>query len=301
MKLMSKNPGLEMYQISRDTYNSKSIDGDVTLTFSGLRYLIRQYNQTITAKHNEMQEMIADITRTYQSEIASGKIEELKSSYRDIEFTAQQKLLDRLNKIDERATNEIERFCSVPPTADGVRYIQSLNMRGSSISDAEWKIAVKKVTNGGNYQEMCQLETVGDAIGKEYSVPYKLEDLQELLADAINAYRNIINNKLTVPTDDWDVTTISLMKEGSLHTDRINVLDTALGVAVENPANTLNERTKSAAAVALHAGNYDLFNRVYAFRAEHRDEIMTPLEAKTEVISQAEALIAECLDAGKEA
>ena len=287
---------------SRDSYNKLKVTPDSKCSFIGFLTILRQSNKACELARTRFEADKAEIINTYSKQEADKRIPEITEKYVVQVKTNKEKLYERFNEIMTGKRSSIEKYVLISPPDELVKLLQTYQFRiqaGGKINDTEWNMLVRRVSDSGNYQAMQMLHDMGIGIDRDFPLPFNVDDRLSELDNAEKMITPVIE-KIDAPANEWGYWHFALLSDSSNKTKEwLDKLDTDLGMSVAEHQQTWVERLKASAQMALHAGNFDLFNKTYAFIAENRDQLMTAAEAEQDVRDRAEQIIAECMEAGK--
>lgn len=248
-------------------------------------------------KKERLEQEIKEINETYTPQAAAPKIAEKRNAFkRDIE-TYQNKLREQLASVLQAKREASRKYVMIPPSADQLTLLNTLKLRGvKNIDDTEWQMYIS--TLAGNYQCAQILATLARDGGRDFIPPVtSMQDMEQELTLVENWLNEAINN-LSKP-EDLSYRTMEILadRDNTPSAQLINKLDTEILSTVPSGSLTLKNRLKEAAQNALHVGQMDLFNQIYAFISDNRANLETPEEAQANFRQAAEELI----DAGNNA
>ena len=288
--------------IARESYNSQRIVPDSKYTFAGFLALLFQTNKALSSARTRLETDKVSIIKTYTKEVADKKITELVEAYKAQVKTNKEKLYARFNEIMTGKKTALETYILVSPPDDLVKLFQTYQFRiqtGEKIGDNEWNMLVRRVSDSGNYQAMKILHDMAVSIDRDFPLPFEVDDKLSELDDAESMIMPVINS-IDTPEDEWGYNhMVFLSGTPNNTTEWLAKLDSDLGMSVQEHQKTYVERLKESAQVALHENKVDLFNEIYAFIAENRNQLMTAEEAEREIIDKAEQLIVEGMAANE--
>lgn len=274
----------------REAYNKLNTVSESKSALSTFRLLVLKTHEAVTVKQARLNEGIRAIKERYQPAVANPKITELRSVFnRDLKDT-QDKLQKKLDEILQAKEEACRKYVVTPPSEDQIALLQTLKMRDiKNIPAEEWNMLV--TTLSGNYQCATVLATIAKEAGKDFAPPFSptdgLEDIKRFRTKAEFCIQNMENLAESyigaefLAIDNPDTFTSALIKK----------LDTEIATTIPSGELRLVNRLREAGRVAVHQGQYDLYNRILDFIYRNEDKLSTPAEMQAAFIAEAENLI----------
>ena len=242
-------------------------------------------------KKEKLAEEIKQIKERYSNQVAAPMIEEKRAAYKkDIDFI-QGKLRQQLDSVVNAKKEASRKYVMTPPSQDQLTLLSTLKLRGvKNIDDTEWQMYIS--TLAGNYQCSQILASMAEEAGKDFIPPVSSLNHVEQDIHLAEAYFKQAIDDLANP-EDLSYRTMELLadRDNTPSAVLIEKLDREIISTVPSESLTTRNRLKDAAAHALHVGQIDLFNEIWAFISDNRDKLATPEENEAEFIAAAEKMI----------
>lgn len=288
---------MKSYNTGKEAYHKLDTVSDSESALGQLRYNIMQLFPAVKMKKDRLDNDIKEILNTYTAQAASPKIAEKKTAYENEVSQIQGRLREQLASILQAKREAARKYVMIPPTQDQLSLLNTLKLRGvKNIDDTEWQMYI--ATFAGNYQCSQIMAALAEEAGKTYIPPVSSVDKLNESLNLAEAWFNDVIDNFSKP-DDLRYRAMEMLAErdNTPSAQLINMLDTEIISTVPSGSLSTKNRLKDAAQHALHMGQFDLFNEIYAFIGDNRDRLETPEEAQADFIAAAEKLI----DAGNNA
>ena len=279
-------------QAVKDAWNKGSVNADKKKTFSGLLMILKMENKLCCNARERMESEIKDINETYAPGIAAEKRAVVRNSYNDYVREHQRQVTERLTEICEAKTAEVDKLISKTGNRDLMELINGLSLR-SEVSDREWQAITVRVTESHDFQAMKLLAEVAEKLNRYYKPPYDPEEIISEIEKAKDDLSHMIS-VLDKPSKDWTLSEMMIMGEYDHPTytpERLERLDSEVGVAVPEKYKSLIDRLKDARDVAFNNGDNQTANAISRFIYEKSQYIEDRQIVSEHFKGEAESLI----------
>ena len=284
-------------QAVNEAWSKVKVNADKKKTFGSLLVIIRMGNKLCCDARERMESQIKDINATYSPGISAQKTETLRNEYTELVKEHQRQLKERLDTICKAKTAEVDTIVSKTGDRDLMDLIYGLSLR-SEVSDREWQAITVRVTESHDYQAMKYLSEVAEKLNRYYKPPY---DPEEIISE-IEKARDDLSHMISVldkPSKDWDFKEMMILGEyadPTYNQERLERLDSEVGVAVPEKYKSLIDRLKDARDIAFKNGDNKTGNNISRFIYEKAQYVENQQIVSDYFKGEAESLIKQVID-----
>ncbi len=283
---MSYQVSLNLTEAARRVFEGMDIPSSPVTSLASFRTICQKMNQSCIASRKRMEEERTEMLKIYAQGIVTEKIAELTGQYENRISSIRNKLTEKLNAILTAKENAIADFTAAPASDEQMRLLQTVQMRGSNVSDAEWGMIVRKYA--GNYQALAVVKTLAEKLDKPFSMPFSPDADLEKVKAIRGRFEQAIN---AIDKEPSTYTTMELLNYGqdqeSVTSVLIRDLDTSFSSTT--PVSYL-EQLREARSNAIRASQYDLSHEITEFIISYGDDLKGTVPS-TEVRIAADELI----------
>ena len=288
---------INISQFLKDSYDKKSVIGDKNrsyITFvklcNDLMEMLLQGSASLAVKKKE-------ISDEFSPEVARQKIAEVEKEYNERLDRIQRKLSVFNDELRESTLAQATKYYTAPMSDEDLRINQTAEMLKDSLTDIQWEMYIKRISEGGNYSALAKLNSTAEASGHGFSMPEKPDEKIEDINNIHTVFSRIIKNIGT--PDKISLMDRNFITEGSEIYKILERFDSNVSTAIPDREESLLGRLNTARDVAYKSGDFETYNQIVRFLYNRSGMIASQDEVMKDVRIEAEALIQKGMSAGE--